>query len=187
MGREVRFHALPQDLAEFVEFATTRDPVVITLRDSDEPRIDPIEDPNSEINAMMLLNREVLPAVQRELVTHPGGSDYYRIPYSLPVLELFPSRMATWNQHSALLRGRLYGFSFDSAPDAYGRWYGRLRNWICSHFARNPVIQLDGYVGRTALEWFQRGGIFLPWPTPPATPEWESFVTAQEPLRAKEG
>jgi hypothetical protein len=46
-------------------------------------------------------------------VKRATGANYYRIPYSLPVLELSPSRTVDWNRQAALLRGRLYGFAFD--------------------------------------------------------------------------
>jgi hypothetical protein len=50
-------------------------------------------------------------------------------------------------------------------------------------FVKNPVAQLDGYVGHAALAWFRQGGILLPWPQPPVTPEWQLFVEAQDAVR----
>jgi hypothetical protein len=183
MGRQFHFHALPEDLAEFVDFACTHDPVVITLRDADRPDVEPVKNSGAETEVMTLWNRDVVPALQRELVRRPVGGDYYRVPYSQPVLELFPSRSVSWNGQAALLRGRVYGFSFEDAPEFYARWYDTLRNWMRSHFAKSPVAQLDGYIGPAALGWFRQGGILLPWPEPPVTPEWESFVKAQDAAR----
>jgi len=187
MGRQVRFHALPDDVREFVAFACARAPVVVTLRDSDRPEIEAVTDPSTETRVMTLWNQDLVPTLQPELVTRPAGPDYYRIPYSLPVLELTPSRTVSWNGQSALLRGRLYGFSFETAPKAYATWYGALRSWIRSHFARNPFAQLDGYIGHAALAWFEQGGILLPWPEPPVTPQWQSFVESQRTARTRAG
>ena len=183
MGRHTHFHALPEDLTEFLEFASTRDPVTVVLRDLDRAEIEPVKNAGAETQVMTLWNRDLVPELQRELVRRPAGRDYYRIPYSLPVLELSPSHTVSWNGQAALLRGRLYGFSFDSSPEGYATWYGGLRNWIRSHYARSPVAQLDGYIGQAALDWFQKGGILLPWPEPPVTPQWESLVKAQEAAR----
>ncbi len=185
MGRQIGFHALPDDLREFLEFACTQDPTVVTLMDSDRPEIEALTNAASESQVMTLWNRELLPTLERELVRRPRGSDYYRIPYSLPVLELSPSRAVSWNEQPALLRGRLYGFSFESVPEAYATWYQALARWIRSHFARNPFEQLDGYIGQRTLAWFQQGGILLPaWPEPPVTAEWLSFVDSQQRARS---
>jgi hypothetical protein len=182
MGRQVGIYADPDDLREFFEFATARDPIVVTVMDSDRPEIEAANNPATETRVMTLWNRELVPNLRRRLVKRPTGASYYRIPYSLPVLELSPSRMVSWNSQSALLRGRLYGFSFEGR-DAYGQWYQVLSGWIRSHFLSNPVEQLDGYIGKAALGWVEQGGILLPaWPEPPITPKWISFVDAQKKL-----
>jgi len=184
MGRQVGFHALPDDLREFLEFATTGASVTITLMDSDRPEVESLADPAVEKRVLTLWNRDLVPILEREVVKRPGARDYYRIPYSLLVLELSPSRLTSWNDTPALLQGRLYGFSFDSPESAYAKWYTRLRRWIESHFSRNPVKGLDGYVGTVALGWFREGGVLLPSWSPPITPEWLSFVDAQADARA---
>jgi len=150
--------------------------------DSDRPEIETLAHPAIETRKMTIWNRDLVPVIQRELVRRPLGSDYYRIAYSLPVLELSPSRVVSWNQQPALVQGRLYGFSFEDAPPAYTRWYNALSTWIRSHFAKNP--QLHGYIGAAARAWFQQGGILLPMFNPPVTPEWESFVEAQRSARS---
>lgn len=183
MGRQVEFHALAADLGEFLDFVCTGNPVVVTLMDSDRPEIEPLVDPRSESRVMTLWNQAVIPTLERTLV--PSGS--YRIRYSLPVLALTPSRATSLNHQPALLRGRLYGFSFEGAPAGYAKWYDALARWIRSHFARSPLGKREGYIGRAALAWFQQGGILLPWPDAPATmtPELESYVDAQRAARAK--
>ena len=184
MGRQILFHASTDDLVEFLELACRRDPVIVTLRDSDQQQIEPLPNPATETRVMTLWNQQLVATLQRELVRRPPSSDYYRIAYSLPVLELSPSLSVLWNARSALLRGRLYGFAFDSAPVAYTKWYSALSRWIRSHFAKNPFSQLDGYVGPAALTWFKQGGILLPWPAPPVSQEWQSFVEAQHRARS---
>ena len=132
---------------------------------------------------MTLWNRAVVPMIRRDLVKRPPAPDYYRIPYSLPVLELSPSQRVVWSGQPALLGGRLYGFSFDGAPTSYADWYTALSGWIRSHFAKNPLVQLRGYVGPAALDWFKQGGILLPGTEPAVTSEWKSFVEAQQSIR----
>ena len=183
MGRQILFHALDDDLGEFIEFARAHDSVILTLRDSDRPEIEALTNPVAESRVMTLWNRDVAPKIQRDLVKRPAGPDYYRIAYSLPVLELSPSQALSWDARPALLRGRLYGFSFEDASDAYSQWYEALSRWIRANFAKNPFAQLDGYIGPKALAWFRQGGILLPWPEPPVTSEWKSFVEAQQRVR----
>lgn len=183
MGRQVEFYADAADLGEFLDFVCTGKPVVVTLMDSDQPEIEPLVDPRSESRVMTLWNQGVIPTIERELV--PTGS--YRISYSLPVLELTPSRAISLNHQPALLRGRLYGFSFEGAPAGYAKWYDGLARWIRSHYERSPLGEQDGYIGRAALAWFQQGGILLPWPAAPTTvtSALESFIDAQRAARAR--
>jgi hypothetical protein len=183
MGRQVGFHALPDDLGDFLDFVCAKDPVIVTLMDSERPQIESLANPRSDNRVMSLWNQALMPTLERELVRHPPASEYYRIPYSRPVLELSPSRAVSWNDQSALLGGRLYGFSFEDASKDYATWYETLAKWIRSHFTRNPVEGIEGYVGRAALAWFQQGGILLPALPPPVTPEWASFVEAQRAAR----
>jgi hypothetical protein len=185
MGRQVGFYALADDLGEFLQFVCAENPVIVTLMDSDRAEVEPLTNPRAESGVMTLWNQALIPTLERELVRRSPSPDYYRIPYSRPVLELSPSRAVSWNDHPALLCGRLYGFSFEDAPKAYATWYETLAKWIRSHFTRNPVDALDGYIGSAALVWFQQGGILLPAFQPPVTSEWESFVEAQRAARER--
>jgi hypothetical protein len=172
MGRQIGLYAFREDMTEFLDFASTHDPIVVTLMDSDQQDIRPLPTPADETRVMTLWNHDLIPSLRRSLVKRPGGSDYYRVSYSQPVLELSPSRKVSWNERPALLRGRLYGFSFEGMPDAYATWYDVLSRWIRSHFTKNPVEDLDGYIGKAALAWFNQGGVLLPaWPQPPVTPQ----------------
>jgi hypothetical protein len=183
MGRQIAFHALPDDLKAFLEFTCARNPVTVTAMDSTRGEIEALADPVAEIQVMTLWNRRLVPTIRRELVTRQPGADYYRVPYSLPVLELSPSRVLSWNDQPALIRGRVYGFSFENAAVDYAKWYDALSRWIRSHFLKNPIDRLQGYIGPAALAWFAQGGILLPHEVP-VTPQWESFVEAQTSVRS---
>jgi hypothetical protein len=155
--------------------------------DADRPEIELLSSPATETRTMTLWHRELTPDLRRELVTRESGADYYRVHYSLPVLELSPSQAVVWNGQAALTPGRVYGSDFDRSNEAYSRWYVALGRWIRSHFVKNPIEGRYGYVGRAALEWFRQGGILLPMMLPllPAvTPEWLSFVANQANVRA---
>ena len=100
MGRQVGFHALPDDLGEFLQFVCTENPVIVTVMDSDRAEIEPLANPRSESRVMTLWHQALIPALNRELVRRPPGSDYYRIPYSLPVLELSPAEQSVSSRSS---------------------------------------------------------------------------------------
>lgn len=186
MGRQIEFHALADDLGEFLEFACTGKPVIVTVMDADRPEIEPLANPCAESRAMTLWNQALIPTLERELVRRPPAPEYYRVSSSAPVLELIPSRETSWNGQPALLGGRVYGFDFGDAPKDYATWYESLARWIRSHFTRNPFERQGGYVGRAAVSWFQQGGVLLPGMfAPPVTPMWISFFEAQQAARAK--
>jgi hypothetical protein len=185
MGRQIGIYALPEDLQAFLDFARGRDPVEVTLREADRPELEVISSPSTETRIMTLWHRALTPDLRRELVTLENGTDYYKVPISLPVLEINPSRIVEWNGQPGLLAGRLYGFHFDPANEAYARWYDALARWIRSHFVKNPVSErLGGYVGKAALEWFRQGGMLLPMFLPPKDPDWMSFLGDQDKARA---
>jgi hypothetical protein len=185
MGRQTRFHMLREDTVAFLDFVREHDPVVVTLRDAQSAEVESVSDPAAEMESMTLWNTALLPQLQRQLVTRPGGHDYYRVPYSLPTLELSPSTAAKWNGKPALLQGRVYGFAFDTNTVEYERWYNAVARWIRTKFVRSQLTHPAGYLGPAALEWFRSGGILLPVFTPPRTPEWLSVVEAQESARSK--
>ncbi|MBL0161393.1 MAG: hypothetical protein IPP47_30610 [Bryobacterales bacterium] len=126
---------------------------------------------------MTLWNKALLSSLDRVRISHPGR-EYYRVDESLPTLELTPSKACDWAGRPALMKGRIYGF-FDKPTESYEQWYDSMARWIRKHFAKNPVKLLQGYVGPSALEWFQKGGVLLPMFVPPPTAEWVSFVENQ--------
>src|SRR5262245_8369466 len=160
MGRQTGIHMLPGDVDMFLAFAREHDPVVVTLRDSQVPEIEPVVDPCNETSTMILWNTPLLPSLQRRLIERAVGGNYFRVDDWLPTLELSPSCAITWNGKAGLLQGRIYGFAFDRNGPEYARWYSALARWLRAHFVKNPV--LSGYVGPAAFEWFRQGGILLP-------------------------
>lgn len=178
MGRQVEFHALPDDVRRFLDFVQQRDPVMVILRSSDSPDIKTVADPSIETRVMTLWNQDLLSSFSREHVMYPGR-EYYGIDASLPTLEFSPSEQCQWNGRPALLQGRLYGF-FDKPFPEYEKWYSALRRWIRKNFARVPIPLPRGYIGHAALEWFKKGGLLMPSFVPPATKKWLSWVEAQD-------
>lgn len=188
MGRQTGFYALPDDLRAFLDFACQRDPVEVTLRDSDRPEVEPLSSPETETRTMTLWRRDLTPDLRRKPVARDFGDNYYRVEISLPVLELSPSKAGQWAGRPVLLIGRVYGFDFSVGPEAYVRWFEALQRWIRSHFVKSPVGDRYGYVGEAALEWFRQGGILLPAGARSALstvpPQWQSFIDDQDKVRA---
>lgn len=178
MGRQTQLHMLSQDLGALLAFVQEHDPVVVTLRDSDSSEVTPVLDPLVESKDMSLWNKTLLGSLERKLVSRQGGNDYYRVDYSLPTLELSPSRLTEWRDQPALLQGRVYGF-FDRPIAGYDEWYQVVARWIRKSFTKSPLSILGGYIGPEALRWFQQGGTLLPMFEPPPTAEWMAFVEKQ--------
>jgi hypothetical protein len=178
MGRQIQFHALPEDMAAFLECIQRQGPVVITIKSSDSPNVTEVPDVLAESQTMTLWNKALLGRLERKLVNRPGGADYYRVDDSLPTLELSPSRVVQWNGKPALLQGRVYGF-FDRPFPEYEAWYEFVARCIRRKFKKNPLKLLNGYVGPQAFKWFHEGGTLLPMFEPPPTSEWMSFVESQ--------
>ena len=185
MGRQIRFHVLPEDAQLLWKYVSETDDVVAVSWSSQSEEIVPIADPSNARVPLALWNRDLLPNIHREWARRDGGRDEYRVPYSLPVLELSPSNRTLWKGHEALLEGRVYGFSFDGRSTEYAAWFNRVARWIRKHFLRSPVSLLDDYVGPSAMSWFSRGGVFLPAFVPPTdSVEWIQFLEDQ--LRSRE-
>ncbi len=185
MGRQVQFHALRDDVRLLLDFACGRDPVVVTLLDSDSPEIQPVADPASETRTMTLWNTTLVTPLVRKRVVRSEGGDYYRVDYSLPTLEFSPSRRCEWNGQQALLQGRIYGFALEGESDIYQEWYDSIARWIRKHFDKNPIDIFGGYIGTSAFKWFLDGGVLLPSFPPPVDEHWLSVVARQHKQIAK--
>jgi hypothetical protein len=176
MGRQTQLHLLPEDAHLFLDFAQQHDPVVVMLRDCDSPKIQALGDPSLETTTLTLWNKNLLSSLERKHIVFPGR-EYYGVDGSLPTLEFSPSRPCQWNGKPAILQGRIYG-SFETPVPGYDEWYNSLARWIRANFIKSP-LRLGGYVGPSALKWFEAGGILLPTFLPPKNPEWRKFVEDQ--------
>lgn len=182
MGRQVQFHALPNDIRTFLEFVQQRDPVIVAIRDSDSPEVRAFLDPSSETDVLMLWNQDLLNALKRRHIV-ASERDYYSFDSSLPILEFSPSRFCEWNGRKALRSGRIYG-TFDSQSPRFEKWYNALARWIRKNFIKSSLPMIP-YVGPAAYDWYKEGGLLLPMMIPPAvTPAWLSWVEAQDQQRA---
>jgi hypothetical protein len=182
MGRQTEFHALRADIRAFLDFIRQRDPVIVTIRDSDFEEVRELRDPSSESTVLTLWNQNLLPTLRRAHVV-VSGRNYYSFDSSLPILELSPSRFCDWNGRQALLSGRIYG-TFDSQLPRLGSWYNALIRWIRKHFVKSS-LPLIPHIGPAAYDWYRKGGLLLPMMIPPAvTPVWLSWVEAQDQHRA---
>jgi hypothetical protein len=181
MGRQIQFHIRPEDIKALLEFVHERDPVIVTLRSSNSPEIKTVADPSCETATMTLWNQSLLSVLERKHIVYPGR-EYYGIEGSSPTLEFSPSLSCEWNKRDALLSGRIYG-SFENSVAGYEGWYNSLLRWVRKNFIKNP-LPLDGYVGPAAYDWYKRGGVLFPMLRPPVTPQWLSWVEAQDQHRA---
>lgn len=182
MGRQIQFHAVDTDLRMFLDFVHERDPVIVTLRDSDSCEVLPVDNPSSESQVLTLWNQAITDSLARKRIVIPGRS-YYSFDSALPILELSPSRFCEWNGREALLVGRLYA-AFEKSNRGYEKWYESLSRWIRGHFMKTS-LPISAYIGRGAFDWYKRGGVLLPMMIPPAvTRSWLSWVGAQDQHRA---
>src|SRR5437660_1498859 len=182
MGRQVQLHILAADVQQFLDFVQARDPVIVTLRDSDSPEVNALADPSSVSRVMTLWNQVLLSSLKRKHVVYPGRQ-YYSVESSSPTLEFSPSEPYEWNGRPALVQGRLYA-SFENATKDYEQWYNALVRWIRKNFAKVPIPLSGGYIGPAAHDWFKKGGLLLPMFRPPVTNQWLSWIEAQDQHRA---
>ena len=185
MGRQIQLHMLPEDRDEFLSFIQQRDPVVITLRDSDSADIEPADNFHlGSDKTLCLWNSRFLPSIKREWISDPG---YYRVDILYtPVLEFTPSFTATWEGKPALGQGRLFG-NFEpylGKPKGFEKWYESLVRWIRTRYHRNPR-RTSGYVGPAAYDFYRNGGYLLPNFLPPRTKEWLAEISKQHRLQTQ--
>ena len=179
MGRQVLFHMLPEDFSQFLKFVQERDPVIISVFDSDSPAITTNVPNNKE--TLCLWNQALLPNLTRKFIPESKRGPYYRIDNALPVLELSPSLQTVWNGYPGLLQGRIYE-SCTTGVAGFMKWFLAITGWIRRHCEKNPVKLLKGYVAPHALKWYQQGGVLLPMFMPPDTLAWRAVVEAQHGL-----
>lgn len=186
MGRQIAIHMLPDDVRAFVDFIRKQAPVIVTLRDADSPKIEPVPDPASETRIMTLWNTALLSSFERtHVVVIPGKHEYYLAEDTLPILEFVPSRRCEWNGRRALVEGRLYtGFDADKGKE-FEKWYQSIFGWLKTHFRKNPGPLGPSCVGPAAFQFYLDGGILVPMPpeTMPVNDTWLAFVQTQDDFR----
>jgi hypothetical protein len=185
MGRQIRFHMLPEDQKAFLRVVQEHDPIVIITRDSDSAEIKPIADLDiGHDKTLCFWNRKILPSLEREWVPSPG---YFTVSeLRMPILEFTSSFTATWEGKPGLGQGRLFG-NFEpylGKPPDFEKWYETLVRWILKNYRKNPR-GTGGYVGPAAYEFYKGGGYLLPNFLPPRTKEWLAVLNKQHPQSRK--
>jgi hypothetical protein len=179
MGRQIHFYMLPEDRSAFIRLVQERDPVVVTLRDSDSSRVRPLANLSvGDKKTLCLWNRAFLPHLERKWIPDPA---YFTVDgLHTPTLEFNFSFKVTWEGKPALGQGRLFG-DFDSylgKPPEFEKWYETLVRWIRKNYRRSPTT-MGGYLGPAADEFYNEGGYLLPQFLPPKTEIWRTEIGKQ--------
>jgi len=182
MGRQTRFHMLPEDCRRFVCFLQERDPVIVTpWYSSVSVEIEEVMIPWENEGHYCLWNRTILPELKRKTT-----GKHFNIEFSAPVIEFsYPSPVVEpWNGQPALCQGRIWA-SFETDNKAFDSWYNAAVRWIRKNFVRDPAVGHDrDSIGPAAYEWFKAGGLLLPGFRPPITDGWLAWVSVQNQHRA---
>ena len=182
MGRQILFHMLDQDRVSFLDFVQQRNRVVVTnFTDSSSADVlpeglDTWESTSSKW--LCLWNKDLLPDLRREYIPRSGIEPYYRVNYSLPILELSVPSKGNWDREPALTQGRLYAYAYQDHA-GLRNWYEALARWLRSRFMKNPISWMSGYVGAEAYRWYESGGLLLPILPPPVNSEWRERIHSQ--------
>jgi hypothetical protein len=176
---------LEEDCKAFLDFVQKRDPVIVTSWTSKLKELHEVACPWQQGGWYCLWNQALLISLERKLVPESDRGSYYRIDSALPVIEFSYPQGTTepWNGRPALLQGRIWS-GFEQENQGFEAWYNSLTRWIRKNFIKNPVPLLHGYLGPAAHDWYKGGGILLPALRPPVTPQWLSWVEAQDQHRA---
>ena len=173
---------LADDCRTFLSFVQQRDPVVVIDRDAESSQIDEVLCPWLRGGSYCLWNQSLLPSLEREFIPQSNLGPYYRVDDALPIIEFFyPNPVQEpWNGKPALTQGRVYtGFNANKG-EAFVSWYNAIVRWIRKHFMRNPILSTGGFVGPAAYDWYCNGGTLFAMLRPPITPQWLSWVEAQD-------
>jgi hypothetical protein len=179
MGKQVRFYALPDDekiIWDFVRTIPDTFSIVTTSTDStpksffiylDTSQLKPIFREYfislGNPDALIPYIRKAMPSVyNRELMDFvKTGEIFYRIDTDAPVIEFSSS---FFQEDGKLAQGRIWADlyrlekdQFIYKGDEFKDLYETLAKWIRNHFKKLKGV--DGYFGKEALEWYQKGGI----------------------------
>ena len=146
--------------------------------DADPEPLDSI--PNGH-QALVLWNRRFVPTLKRRYISSANPPYYLADEQTEAILEFSTSVLAEWQGLPALTQGRIYGV-FDSKAVEFEKWYERITRYIRKNWRKNPVSWMGGYVGPSASEWFDSGGLLLPTYVPPVTSEWLRILGKQHPI-----
>jgi len=176
---------LEEDCKIFLELVQKRDPVIVIDRDATSREIEAILKPWDHAGLYCIWNQALLPSIERKFIPESNHGPYYHVDSALPVIELsYPSPIPeSWNGRSALTQGRIWA-GFEQENRDFERWFNSVVRWIRKNFVKNPVPHLGGYIGPAAYDWYKTKGILLPVLRPPVTPQWLSWVEAQDQHRA---
>lgn len=182
MGRQIQFHLLEQDCSGLLQFIQERDPVLAMKRDGESEVPEIITEPCRSRETLCLWNQSLLHSIKRKYIPESNKGPYYRIDSKLPVLEFWLPRKTEWNGKPALTQGRIWVDLLEKNTPVES-WYNRIVRWIRRHYASASVVELQGYIGPGAWEWFKKGGVLLPIFRPPVTRDWEEFFARQDRVR----
>src|ERR1700683_2452006 len=121
MGRQTRFHMLPEDCRQCVRFLQERDPVIVTNRHSRESaELQEMGRPWEQGGDYCLWNRAILPELRRR-----STGEHFNIDLSEPVIEFSYASspiIELWNGQPSLIQGRIWA-SFEKESKPFERWY----------------------------------------------------------------
>ena len=179
MGRQIQLSMLPADRDALLAEIRSRADVEVVMRDGDSSDVRPLVSiPSRVVGTLILWNKLLTPTLERKLV-NTAVPPYHRIDeFALPVLEFSDSILTEWQGRPALTQGRIYG-QFNGKPTAFEKWFESLVRYIRKSWRKNPVQELQGYIGPAASSWFNDGGLLLPMFVPPATDHWERVMGRQ--------
>lgn len=182
MGRQIRFHMLPEDCRQFVQFLRERDPVIVARwHSSESAEIEDVAKPWENSGHFCLWNQAILPSLKRGIT-----GQYFNVNHSEPVIEFSYESLspALWNRQPFLLQGRIWA-SFETADKGFEGWYNAAVRWIRKHFIRDRAVGFDrDSIGPEAYEWFKKGGLLLPSFNPPVTESWLAWANVQNQHRS---
>ena len=178
MGRQTRFHMLPEDCRRFVHFLQQRDPVIVAgIHSPVSAEITEVLRPWESGGFYCLWNQAILPELRREA----RGKFLNVNQFAAPVIEFsYPSPIAEpWNSQPALYQGRIWA-SFETKNREFETWYNAVVRWIRKNFIRDIAVGFDrDSIGPAAYEWFKSGGLLLPNFRPPLTDDWLAWASVQ--------
>jgi hypothetical protein len=172
MGRQVQLSVLPADVHALMFEMPDCGFVEIVAQRGQSASLKPLSViPQDSHSSLILWHKRFAPCLQRKFIASAETS-YYRIDEDAePVLQFSPSVLTEWQGRPALTQGRIYGI-FDGKQPEFQKWYERIARIVRRRWRKNPVPWLSGYLGPAASEWFDSGGLLLPFFVPPVTKEW---------------